>query len=85
MPNIENGGTTASTGFTESFRALDEILEQLRKGAPTLEESLQLFEQGVQHIRVCQDRLSKARGRVEELVQTLHSGGEIVTRPFEDE
>ncbi len=84
MPDVKQQPPMESPGFSESFAALDEILEQLRKGTPTLEESLQLFEQGVQHIRICQEKLGKARGRVEELVQSLHSDGEIITRPFEE-
>lgn len=83
MQEIEKSGN-GEPGFTDSFRTLDEILEQLKKGAPTFESSLELFEQGVQCIRVCQQKLNKAKGRVEELVQTLQPGGEAITRPFQE-
>jgi len=70
--------------FSSSFQVLNSILEQFKQKTPGLEESLELFESGVQHIKICQDKLSKAKGRVEELVKTLEEGGQVVTKPFED-
>ncbi len=70
--------------FTQSFQALEAVLGQLRQGAPSLEEALSLFEQGVHHVKICQSQLTQAKGRVEELVQSLQEGGQLVTQPFED-
>lgn len=69
--------------FSEASEALDEIVERFRSDTLPLEEALSLFEQGVGHIKVCQSKLSEARGRVDELVKTLQADGESVTRPFE--
>lgn len=69
--------------FSASCAALDEIIERYRGGSLDLEESLELFEQGVQHLKVCQTRLTAARGKVDELVKTLQTDGESVTRPFD--
>jgi exodeoxyribonuclease VII small subunit len=69
--------------FSESSEALDEIIERFKEGSLPLEEALGLFEEGVGHLKVCQSKLSEARGKVEELVKTLQADGESVTRPFE--
>lgn len=69
--------------FSEASEALDAIVERFRSESLPLEEALNLFEQGVQHIKVCQSKLTDARGRVEELVKTLQVDGESITRPFE--
>jgi exodeoxyribonuclease VII small subunit len=69
--------------FSQASAALDEIVERFRNESLPLEEALQLFEQGVKHVKTCQNKLTEARGRVDELVKTLQEDGESVTRPFE--
>jgi exodeoxyribonuclease VII small subunit len=69
--------------FSDSSQALEEIVERFRSESLPLEEALGLFEQGVGHIKVCQSKLTEARGKVEALVKTLQEDGESVTRPFE--
>ena len=69
--------------FTQSANALEEIVDKFRDGSLELEEAMTLFEQGVGHLKVCQTKLTEARGRVDELVKTLQNDGESVTRPFE--
>jgi exodeoxyribonuclease VII small subunit len=69
--------------FSESSQALEEIVERFRSESLPLEEALGLFEEGVGHIKVCQSKLTEARGQVEELVKTLQADGESMTRPFE--
>ncbi|WP_373533168.1 exodeoxyribonuclease VII small subunit [Vampirovibrio sp.] len=69
--------------FSESSQALEDIVDRFRAESLPLEEALGLFEQGVGHIKVCQTKLTEARGKVEELVKTLQEDGESVTRPFE--
>ena len=75
---------TEQESFTASCTALDEIIDRFRGGSLDLEESLALFETGVRHLKVCQTKLTAARGKVEELVKTLQADGETVTRPLED-
>ena len=69
--------------FSQASDALDTIVDRFRGDSLTLEEALTLFEEGVQHIKVCQTKLTEARGRVDELVKTLQADGESLTRPFE--
>ena len=69
--------------FEECLQRLEEVVNQLERGDVPLEQALKLFEEGVKHIKVCQGKLTEARGRVDELVKTLQEDGESVTRPFE--
>ena len=75
--------TPEPVSFSQASDALDAIVERFRADSLTLEEALSLFEEGVKHIKVCQSKLTEARGRVDELVKTLQADGESVTRPFE--
>lgn len=70
-------------GFSEANDALEEIIDQFKSGSLTLEEALELFEEGVGHVKVCQQHLYQAKGKVEELVKTLQEDGESVTEDFE--
>lgn len=70
--------------FSEAAQSLETIVERFRSETLPLEEALSLFEVGVQHIKVCQAKLTEAGGRVEELVKTLQADGESVTRPFSE-
>jgi exodeoxyribonuclease VII small subunit len=75
--------TPQTPTFSKSSDALEGIVDRFRSDNLSLEEALTLFEEGVQHIKVCQSKLSEARGRVDELVKTLQADGESMTRPFE--
>lgn len=52
----------------------------LETGDRSLEESLALFQEGVELVKLCQARLDEAEGKIEELLGL--KGGEPVTRPF---
>ena len=55
--------------FESSLAALEKIVRELERGDLPLEESLQLFEQGVRLSRQCQERLSQAERRIEVLLR----------------
>lgn len=66
--------------FEESISRLEKIVAQLQSGELPLDQSLELFEQGVQLSRQCQLQLEAAERRVEIL---LREKGELKTAPFE--
>lgn len=70
--------------FTGSIKVIEKTLERFKSGTLSLEESLALFEEGLGHLRVCQETLNTAKGKVEELVRTMKDGGEVVTKPFQE-
>jgi exodeoxyribonuclease VII small subunit len=67
--------------FEVSLKRLTEIVQTLEKGDLALEESLRLFEEGVQLSRASQQRLDAAEKRVDELL-TIDEAGRAITAPF---
>lgn len=56
--------------FEESYERLEEIIRKLEEGQLSLEESLTLYEEGVQLARHCERTLDAAELRVTQLLQT---------------
>jgi exodeoxyribonuclease VII small subunit len=55
--------------FEESLKKLESIVEQLEKGDLALEDSLKLFEQGVNLSAACKQELEAAEGKVQVLMK----------------
>lgn len=55
--------------FEEAFERLEEIVKNLEKGDLTLEESLQVFEEGIRLYRFCAGKLDEAERKVEILLK----------------
>ncbi|MBI2346762.1 MAG: exodeoxyribonuclease VII small subunit [Deltaproteobacteria bacterium] len=69
--------------FEEALRRLEEAVRHLEAGDLTLEASLAAFEEGIRWSRVCEARLTEARGKVEQLVK--RASGEMATESFATE
>jgi exodeoxyribonuclease VII small subunit len=67
-----------SMGFEESLKRLEAIVEQLETGQLSLEEALQIFEEGVKLAVSCQQDLRKADGKVQRLIQSLNGDFELL-------
>jgi exodeoxyribonuclease VII small subunit len=76
--------TGEAPSFEVSLKRLTEIVQTLEKGDLALEESLRLFEEGVQLSRASQERLDAAEKRVDELL-TIDEAGRAITAPFATE
>ncbi len=66
--------------FEQGLDKLEAIVEQLEDGELSLEESLKLFEQGVQLSQNCRKQLQDAEAKVEIL---LRKDGDVKAQPFE--
>ncbi len=64
--------------FEESLKRLEQIVDQLEGKEAPLDQSLALFEEGVQLARACQQKLEQAKKKVEVLVKDT---GEL--KPFQ--
>ena len=71
-----------SVPFEESLAELEQLVERMEQGHLALEESLKLFERGVQLTRTCQKALKEAGQKVSIL---LEENGEPTLKPFNDE
>ena len=76
------GKQSKGDSFEATLEELETIVAKLEGGDLPLEQSLELFERGVQLSRQCQKRLDEAERKVEILVKG--EGGEIKALPFED-
>lgn len=66
--------------FEECLERLEKIVQELEKGDVPLENSLTLFEEGMQLSASCRKQLEDAEGKVEIL---LKQNGKLQTVPFE--
>ena len=69
--------------FEEAMERLDEIVENLESGDLSLEESLQIFEEGMNLVNFCSKKLEEAERKVTILIK--ESEGKYTQRPFEAE
>jgi exodeoxyribonuclease VII small subunit len=83
MKNEMKDKEPQSRSFESSLEALEEIVGKLERGDLALEESLELFEQGIRLSRECQERLSQAERRIEVLMRDQQ--GRPVVAPFESD
>jgi len=60
--------------FEKRIERLEAIVEQLEEGEAPLEESLLLFEEGIQLARACQEQLEEAKERVQVLLEAAEDG-----------
>lgn len=67
--------------FEDAISRIEEIIKKLETGEIPLEESLKLFEEGINLINFCQKKLNEVEQKVEILIK--NEGGEIETRPFD--
>ena len=69
--------------FEHSLESLESIVSKLEEGDQPLEESLELFEEGVRLARLCQQRLEKAERRIEMLIKDSEGSPSLI--PFSEE
>ena len=69
--------------FEKALEELERVVARLEKGNLPLEESLQLFEQGIQSARECRDYLEQAEKRVETLLGA--EAGKLKLEPLDSE
>jgi exodeoxyribonuclease VII small subunit len=70
--------------FEAGLKRLEAVLDSLEHGDLSLEEAMRAFEEGVQLVRVCHQKLDEVEKRVELLLKD--DAGRFFTRPFpEDE
>ena len=73
-----------SPAFEEAPEELEAIVERMEDGEPSLEESLKLFERGMDLTRRCQKALDDAEQRIRILADAEHGSPAIETDAVED-
>ena len=59
--------TKSESTFEDSFTRLEKILEQLESDECTLEDTIALYEEGLNLTKVCYDKLNNAELRIKEI------------------
>lgn len=77
----ETKGAAEAQNFETQLASLERIVRELERGDLPLEQSLELFEQGVRLSRECQERLNEAERRIEVLLRA--GDGSTIAVPFE--
>lgn len=69
--------------FEGSLKRLEEIVSQLEGNTLALDQSLEIFEEGVKLVRLCASRLDDAERRIELLL--ADQAGRLHTEPFPED
>jgi exodeoxyribonuclease VII small subunit len=73
--------TAAAPSFEDSLARIEEIVTRLEGGDLSLDESLLLFQEGVELSRRCQTSLDAAQKKIEQLVRS--ADGALGLQPLE--
>lgn len=69
--------------FEESLEELEKIVAELESGKLGLSDALARYEQGVKHLKGCQQLLERAERKVE-LLSGVNADGNPITQPFDE-
>lgn len=66
--------------FERAMQRLEQIVDELERGSLSLEDSLKMYEEGVELIKFCSDKLDETEKKVKLLVK---NGGDFDLKPFD--
>jgi exodeoxyribonuclease VII small subunit len=69
--------------FEQSLEELEKIVAELEGGKLGLSDALARYEQGVKHLKGCQQLLERAERKIE-LLSGIDADGNPITEPFEE-
>lgn len=64
--------------FEDALKKLGDIVDKLESGELELEESIRLFEEGINLSLYCQQELKKAEGKIQRLAKNLKGEFELL-------
>ncbi len=70
--------------FEEAFQELENTVERLEEGDLTLQESMALFERGIELVKYCAQLLDEAELKVKTLLPSSGEGYKLVEYPDEE-
>ena len=68
--------------FEQALERLDVIVKEMEEGSLSLETVMAHFEEGMETVKFCTDKLNEVEKKIELLVD---KNGELATVPFEPE
>lgn len=82
---MAKGKTEKSESFEDRQARLEAIVARLESGESTLEESLRLYEEGIQLHAACAKQLAEAKLKIEELSAAAAAAGAKLEKTLEEE
>lgn len=82
-PAEETADTSPGPGLEESLARLEEIVEEIERTPPPLEELIGRYEEGMKLLAACRGKLDAAEKRIE--IITRDARGTTVLQPFGEE
>lgn len=64
--------------FEEALKRLEDVVEKMESGEMGLEESIKIFEEGIELSLYCQQELKKADGKIQRLIKNLNNELELI-------
>src|SRR2546426_6734073 len=71
----------AELNFEGAMERLEKIVEQMESGKLALEDLIVRYEEGMNLVKICQERLASAEQKIEIIAR--NSAGKAVVKPFE--
>lgn len=62
--------------FEDAMNRLNEIVNELEQNEKPLDESIQLFEEGLKLVRTCNDRLKQYEEKVQDIMKENDGGSD---------
>lgn len=75
-----SGANAENMQFEEALKKLEEIVNEMESGELTLEQMIARYEEGAKLARICQERLSEAELKIQQLDKKL--SGEFQLKPI---
>lgn len=75
-------GQRKKVTYEQAVEEIETIVQRLEDGESGLEESLKLFEKGMELLKFCEGKLNEAQNKVEKIIQ---QGEEFETKPLDAE
>jgi exodeoxyribonuclease VII small subunit len=72
---------STNLNFENAMERLEAIVEQMESGKLPLEDLIVRYEEGMNLVKVCQERLASAEQKIDMIART--SAGKAVVKPFE--
>jgi exodeoxyribonuclease VII small subunit len=67
--------------FEDAIKRIDTITQMIESGELGLEESIKLFEEGVELSLFCRQELNEASGKIQRLIKSLNGELELIDFP----
>lgn len=77
MPELKKGQEAETLSFEQAMSELEELVAKLDEGNLTLEDSLQLYEKGVNLSDLCHQKLEEAELRIKTIRDGKEKGNEF--------